>query len=78
MKWALKFESPIVLRNGRQIESLIQARDFMAELASFERQEPCWECAADLIFEAAHQHHRASIESARQQLVRSLEGKGLI
>jgi len=78
MKWSLKFEDAIVLKNGQAIKSLIHARDFMAGLPPYERQLPHWECAADLTFEAAHEHDRASIERARAQLVLSLRQSALV
>ena len=78
MNWALKFEQPIVLTSGREIRSLMQARDFMAELPALDRQQDHWECTADLIFEAAHEHHDAALEIARQQMLLSLRRKSLI
>ena len=77
MKWALRFGEPIVLNSGREIRSLMQARDFMAELPALDRQQDHLECTADLIFEAAHVHHSTALETARQQLLLSLRRKGL-
>jgi hypothetical protein len=78
MKWALKFGQPIVLTSGREIRSLMQVRDFMAELSALERQQDHWECTADLVFEAAHEHHSTALEIARRQLLLSLQRKGLV
>src|SRR5579872_2143236 len=78
MSWVLKFREPIVLNSGREIRSLMQARDFMAELPALDRRQPHWECAVDLIFEAAHEHHSTALEVARQQLLLSLRRQGLL
>jgi hypothetical protein len=78
MRWGQRFDDPVRLRNGREIGSLIQARDFMVELSPEERRRPVWECAADLIFDAAHQQHSAAVDDARKQFVKSLRSSDLI
>jgi hypothetical protein len=37
MKWTYKFETPIMLKDGRSIVSLVHARDLLIDLPAFAR-----------------------------------------
>jgi hypothetical protein len=53
MTWTSKFPKPIVLKDGRKIISLIQARDLIALIPSLHRKNAHWEYATDLVYDAA-------------------------
>ena len=68
---------PIVLKDGRAIASLIQARDFLVTLPEPHVRNAHWEYATDLIFDAARVGDDVSIVTAHDQLLRALKAEGL-
>ena len=77
MMWTARFPKPIVLKDGRKIASLIQARNFLATLPALHLKNAHWEYASDLIYDAAR-HAEESLIPAYQQLQRALKMEGLI
>jgi hypothetical protein len=78
MKWISKFPKPIVLKDGRTIMRLIQARDLIVTLPALHLKNAHWEYATDLIFDAARVGDDASIATAHEQLLRALKVEGLL
>jgi hypothetical protein len=78
MAWISKFQRPIVLKDGRRILSLIQARDLIASLPPLHLKNAHWEYATDLVYDAARISDDASINIAHGQLLRALKAERLI
>jgi hypothetical protein len=78
MTWISKFPRPVVLKDGRKIASLIQARDLIAALPPLHLKNAHWEYATDLVYDAARISDDASINMAHGQLLRALKAEGLI
>jgi hypothetical protein len=78
MKWISKFPKPILLKDGRSIASLIQARDLIATLPPAHLKNAHWEYATDLVFDAARHGDEASILAAYQHLLGALKKEGLL
>jgi hypothetical protein len=78
MKWTSKFPRPIVLKDGRKIGSLIQARDLIVLIPSPHLQNAHWEYATDLIYDAARNGDEVAIGLAYEQFTRALRVEGLI
>jgi hypothetical protein len=78
MKWTSKFPRPIVLRDGRRIGSLIQARDLIVLIPSAHLQKAHWEYATDLIYDAARNGDEVAIGQAYEQFLRALKAEGLL
>jgi hypothetical protein len=78
MKWTSKFPRPIVLRDGRRIGSLIQARDLIVLIPSAHLRNAHWEYATDLIYDAARNGDEVAIGHAYEQFTRALKAEGLL
>jgi hypothetical protein len=78
MPWTRKFPQPIILKNGRKIATLGQARDLMLALPERHHLRPFWQYAAELLIEAAGRPNRASVDDAAAQLSRALSAEGLV
>ena len=76
MKWTSKFPKPIVLRDGRTIASLIQARDFLATVPAPRLKNSHWQYATDLLYDAAH--NSEVVGTAHEQFQRALMAEGLL
>src|ERR1700689_5554560 len=51
--WSKKFWKPIVLRDGRELATLADARDLMLALPERHQSRPLWQYAAELLIDAA-------------------------
>jgi hypothetical protein len=78
MKWTSKFPRPIVLKDGRTIGSLIQARDLIVLIPSPHLRNAHWEYATDLIYDAARNEDEVAIGQAYEQFLRAVKAEGLI
>jgi hypothetical protein len=76
MSWSRKFAKPIVLKDGRTIASLSQAREMMLSLPPIHRRAVVWQSAAELLNEAATD--RDSVPEAGAQLTLALKAEGLL
>jgi hypothetical protein len=76
MKWASKFPKQIVLKDGRAITSLIQARDLLVTLPPPHLKNSHWQYATDLLYDAAH--NGDVVGTAYEQFLRALTAEGLI
>jgi hypothetical protein len=78
MNWTSKFPKPIVLKDGRKIMSLIQARDFIVTLPALHLKNAHWEYATDVVFDAARTGDDVAIATAYEQFLRALTAEGLL
>jgi hypothetical protein len=78
MSWTRKFSEPIVLKDGRKIATLGQARELMLALPECHQLRPFWQYAAELLIDAAGRGDRASVDNAAAQLSRALSAEGLL
>jgi hypothetical protein len=78
MKWTSKFPRPIVLKDGRKISSLIQARDLIVLIPTDHLRNAHWEYATDLIYDAARSGDEVAIGLAYEQFTRALKEEALI
>jgi hypothetical protein len=76
MPWSRQFSAPIVLRDGRAIATLGDAREMMLAIPALHRQEAIWRLAADLLIEGAA--YQDLIPDAEDQLSRALKAEGLL
>src|SRR5580692_11133403 len=53
MAWSRKISPPLVLKNGRQLQTLSDARDMILGLLEGQQRAPYWQHAADLLVYAA-------------------------
>ena len=76
--WSKQFWKPIVLKDGRTIATLAEARALMLTLPERHQSRPFWQYAAELLIGAAERSNRASIDNAAAQLSRALSAEGLL
>jgi hypothetical protein len=76
MPWTSKFRPSLVLRNGRSIATLSDARALILALPESHQERPYWQYAAELLLKAAD--GQETIAEARNQFLRALRGEGLI
>jgi hypothetical protein len=76
--WSKKFWKPIVLRDGRELATLADARDLMLALPERHQSRPFWQYAAELLIDAAERSSRANVDGAWAQLHRALTAEGLL
>jgi hypothetical protein len=78
MKWTSNFPRPVVLKDGRKVVSLVQARDLIVLIPSPHLQNAHWECATDFIYDAARSGDEVAIGVAYDQFLRALKAEGLL
>jgi hypothetical protein len=76
--WSKQFWNPIVLRDGRVIATLDEARTLLLALPERHQSRPFWQYAAELLIDAAERSNHASIDNAAAQLSRALAAEGLL
>jgi hypothetical protein len=79
MPWPLKFPEPIILKDGRVLKSVADARAFMLALPERRQMASHWQYAAELLWRAAAP--RSSKEAtlhAWAQLRRALIAEGML
>jgi hypothetical protein len=67
---------PIVLKDGRTVATLGEAREMMLSLPPIHRRSPVWRFAAEVLNEAAAD--RTSVSDAEAKFARALQVEGLI
>lgn len=77
LRWDRTFK-PIVLTDGRKIESLQDARRFMLQLPQPHQTRPPWQYTAELLLRAADRNEKYATMDARAQLTRALTVEGLL
>jgi hypothetical protein len=78
MNWSKRFKKPIVLKDGRTIASLTQARDLIIHLPRTASRHRPWDDTVDAVYDAAHLRDGTSIELAHRYLEQSLKADGMI
>lgn len=71
MKWSKRFESPIVLANGRKLITLADAADYIAGLSMEEQDAPDWKLAIEALNLAAERRDYEQL--ARAVMINALE-----
>jgi hypothetical protein len=74
MPWTRKLPTPIVLKDGRSIATLEEARAFMLGLPERSQARPYWQYAAELLIDAAE--GAGDIKGAYHQLKRAITAEG--
>jgi hypothetical protein len=77
MTWSRKLIPPLVLKDGRVLETLSDAREMILGLAEGRQCAPYWQHAAELLLYAA-EIEKEAIDDVRAQLNRALYSDGLI
>jgi hypothetical protein len=77
MTWSRKLIPPLVLKDGRVLETLSDARDMILGLLEGQQRAPYWQHAADLLLYAA-KNDKDAIDDVRAHLNRALYRDGLI
>jgi hypothetical protein len=75
-RWTTLFPEPIILKDGRAIATLGQARNLMLGLPVRHQVRPYWQYAAELLLDAAE--HKGSLDDANHQMTRALTTEGLL
>ena len=78
MPWSRKFAKPIVLKDGRTIATLADARDSMSPVEAGHQDDPAWRHARELLHFASNREDTLSLGRARAQLTRTRNAEGLI
>jgi hypothetical protein len=78
MPWSRKLTTPIILKDGRTIATLSQAREMMLSLPMEHRRGNMWRYTADLLNDAAADNSYVPHTEAEAQFMRSLEAEGLL
>lgn len=76
MSWSTLFPAPIVLKDGRAIATLAQARALMLNLPFRNQNRLHWQFADELLLDAAERHGK--VDDAHQQVTRALMADGLL
>jgi hypothetical protein len=67
--------SGITLKDAPTIATLGQARNLMLDLPVWHQVRPYWQCATELLLDAAA--HKGSLDDAYHQMTRALTTEGL-
>jgi hypothetical protein len=78
MPWTRKLAKPIVLKDGRRIVSIGDARELMATVAPGHQDDPDWTLASDLLQNASMRHDAHSVSRARARMIKVLKAEGLL
>jgi hypothetical protein len=76
MTWARKLTAPIILKDGRMIETLGEARAVMQSLPERRQHDALWLYAGALLDEAAFAG--GSLNATREHLRLALKAEGLV
>jgi hypothetical protein len=76
--WSKKFRKALVLRDGRDIATLAEARDLPLALPERHQSRPHLQYAVELLIDAAGRGNRASIDDAAARLSHALTAEGLL
>jgi hypothetical protein len=76
MPWDRALNQPIVLKDGRAISTLEEARELVRAIPLRYRQGAVWRYVGELMSEAADD--RATVDEFAEMLARGLSGAGLL
>jgi hypothetical protein len=76
MPWSRQFSPPIILTDGRKLETLTQARELMLSLPAFHRHGIVWTLVAKRLDEAASDN--VAVSELQEMLLRGLKAAGLL
>jgi hypothetical protein len=77
MAWTRKLIPPLVLKYGRLLETLSDARDMILGLLEGQQRARYWQHAADLLLYAA-ENEKDGTEDVRAQLMRAVYRDGFM
>jgi hypothetical protein len=77
MSWSRKLIPLLVLKDGRRIETLSDARNLILGLSERQQRAPHWRHAADLLTYAAA-NDKEAIDDVQAQLCRALYRDGYV
>jgi hypothetical protein len=77
MAWTRKLTPPLVLKDGRALKTLSDARDMILGLLEGQQRAPYWQHAAELLLYAV-EDDKEEIHDMRAQLMRALYRDGFI
>jgi hypothetical protein len=75
MAWSRKLIPPVVLKDGRELKTLSDAREMILGLLEGQQRAPHWQRAAELLLYAA-ENEKEAIDDVRAQLMRALYRDG--
>jgi hypothetical protein len=75
MAWSRKLIPPVVLKDGRELKTLSDAREMILGLVEGQQRAPHWQHAAELLLYAA-ENEKEAIDDVRAQLMRALYRDG--
>jgi hypothetical protein len=78
MPWSRKLTKSIILKDGRTLATLGEAREMLFSIAGHRRREEMWRYTAELLNEAAADNTAVPHFDAETQLMRALIAEGLI
>ncbi len=76
MPWSRKLTQPIVLKDGRTIATLGDAREIMLTLRNLRYGNPHWPAAAEMLARAVDSP--SAMDDASAAMLRALKADGLI
>jgi hypothetical protein len=76
MPWSRKLSAPLVLKDGRVISTLGQAREMMLSVPPDVRREPVWRYITEFLDDAAAD--KASVAHVEELLLRGLKAARMI
>jgi hypothetical protein len=76
MPWDAKFWRPIVLKDGRKVTTLSEARVLILSLPNLHQSDPHWQYTAEMLLLASGS--KSAIDQAQTHLLRALKAEGLI
>jgi hypothetical protein len=78
MPWSRKLTKPIILKDGRTLETFGNAREMLRSIPVHHRRGVIWRYTAELLNEAAADYTYVPHVDAEAQLKRALKAEGLI
>jgi hypothetical protein len=76
MPWDAKFWHPLILKDGRKVTTLSEARVLILSLPDLHQANPYWQYATEMLLLASGS--KSAIDEALLQMVRALKAEGLI
>jgi hypothetical protein len=77
MAWSRRLIPPLVLKDGRELKTLSDAREMILGLLEGQKRAPYWQQAAELLRYAA-ENDKEAIDDMRAQLSRALYRDGFM
>jgi hypothetical protein len=77
MAWSRKLIPPLLLKDGRELKTLSDAREMILGLLDGQHRAPYWQHAAELLLYAA-ENEKEAIDDVRAQPMRALYRDGFM